>query len=134
MGWWDRSLAGAYLAGARVLRDGTGLSNNRTFYLTSPAFAAAHPDVLRVFFAELARTDRWAHEHGREVADLLAPQLGIDPNVLRRATDRRSYGAVPIDAAIVAEQQQLADTFYRLKLLPRQIRVADAVSRLAVLG
>jgi NitT/TauT family transport system substrate-binding protein/sulfonate transport system substrate-binding protein len=61
------------------------------------------------------------------VAALLAPQLGIDPKVLLLATERRRYSAVPVDAGIVAEQQRLADTFLRLKLIPRQIQVQDAV-------
>lgn len=134
VGLWDPFLADAELAGARVLRDGSGLSNNRTFYLTSPAFAADHADVLRLFFAQLAATDQWAHAHGQEVAELLAPQLGVDPKVLRRATDRRHYGAIPMNAGIVAEQQQLADAFVRLKLLPRAIRVAEAVSRVSVIA
>ncbi len=129
-GLWDPFLAAAEMAGARVLRDGSGLSNNRTFYLTTPA--AEHADVLRLFFTELDKTDRWAHGHGREVADLLAPQLGVDAEVLRRATDRRHYGAIPVDAGIVAEQQLLADTFLRLKLIPREIRVVEAVSPVSV--
>ncbi|MES2938142.1 MAG: aliphatic sulfonate ABC transporter substrate-binding protein [Pseudomonadota bacterium] len=126
-GLWDPFLAGAELGGARVLRDGAGLSNNRTFYLASPAFAAAQGSLLRAFFAELARTDRWANANPQEVASMLAPQLGVDPKVLLRSTSRRRYGAVPVDAGIVAEQQRLADTFLRLKLIPRAIRVADAV-------
>lgn len=134
VGLWDPFLAAAELDGARVLRDGAGLSNNRTFYLTSPAFAAEGVDLLRTFFAELAKTDRWAQGHGEDVAALLAPQLGIDAKVLRRATERRRYGAVAVDAGIVAEQQQLADTFHRLGLIPREIRIADALSRVSVLG
>jgi sulfonate transport system substrate-binding protein len=49
--------------------------------------------------------------------------------VLKLATDRRRYTAVPVDAKIIAEQQTIADTFYRLKLIPRRIEVKDAVFR-----
>ncbi len=135
VGLWDPFLAGVELgAPVRVLRDGAGLSNNRTFYLSTPRFASANRSLLQTFFTDLARTDRWANGHPQEVADLVAPQLGIDPKVLRRATERRSYGAVPVDASIVAEQQQLADTFLRIKLLPKSIRIAEAVHPISVLG
>ena len=41
VGLWDPFLAGAQLTGApRVLRDGEGLSSNRTFYLAPPALSA----------------------------------------------------------------------------------------------
>jgi len=132
---WDPFLAAAELdPRAYTLRDGDGLSNNRTFYLTSPRFLASHAATLRQVFGILAETDRWAHEHAREVADLLAPQLGVDGAVLYRSTQRRSYGAVPVDPAIVAEQQRLADAFLQLKLLPTPIRVADAVATTSVLA
>lgn len=128
VGLWDPFLAGAELGSdTRVLRDGSGLTNNRTFYHASPKFAASEKELIRAIFAELKRTETWAQSHPQEVAQLLAPQLGIDVKVLLRTTERRKYGVTAIDAGIVEEQQRLADTFFRLKLIPRQIKVADAV-------
>lgn len=128
VGLWDPFLAGAQLASnPRVLRNGEGLSNNRTFYLAAPAFAQANPQVLRSVFAELRKTNDWADQNPQALADLLAPQLGVDAKVLRLATERRRYTAVPVDVGIVAEQQRIADTFYKLKLIPRTIQVKDAV-------
>ena len=128
VGLWDPFLAGAQLASnPRVLRNGEGLSNNRTFYLAAPAFAQANAQVLRSVFAELRKTNDWADRNPQALADLLAPQLGVDAKVLRLATERRRYTAVPVDAGIVAEQQRIADTFYKLKLIPRTVQVRDAV-------
>lgn len=128
VGLWDPFLAGAQLSGnPRVLRNGEGLSNNRTFYIAAPQFAAAHAPALRAVFAELRKTNDWADRNPQAVADQLAPQLGVPPAVLRLATGRRRYTAVPVDAGIVAEQQRIADTFFKLKLIPRQIQVRDAV-------
>jgi NitT/TauT family transport system substrate-binding protein/sulfonate transport system substrate-binding protein len=135
VGLWDPFLAGAEInSPTRVLRNGDGLSNNRTFYLSTPDFLQANSAVLRRFFAELKKTDAWANGHPQEVADLLAPQLGIPAPVLKRATERRHYGAVPVDAGIVAEQQRMADTFARLKLIPQSIRVQEAVYQESVLA
>ena len=128
VGLWDPFLAGAQLAGnPRVLRNGEGLSNNRTFYISTPQFASANPQVLRAVFAELKKTNEWADSHPQQLADQLAPQLGVPSPVLKLATDRRRYTAVPVDAGIVAEQQRIADTFFKLNLIKRQIAVKDAV-------
>jgi sulfonate transport system substrate-binding protein len=40
---------------------------------------------------------------------------------------RQAYGVRPLDAAVTAEQQRIADTFHGLGLIPRAIRVSDAV-------
>ena len=129
VGLWDPFLAGEDLTDQpKVLRDGSGLSNNRTFCFASPASIAAEPELLRVVFAQLRSMEAWAQDHPDEVAALLAPQLGVPVPVLRLATGRRQYGVTPIDEGIVAEQQRMAEVFLRLQLIPRPINVADAVA------
>lgn len=128
VGLWDPFLAGAEIATRpRVLRNGTGLSNNRTFYLAATGFAETQAQILRSVFAELRKTNEWADKNPQAVAEQLAPQLGVPVPVLALATGRRRYTAVPVDAAIVAEQQRIADTFFKLKLIPRAVQVRDAV-------
>lgn len=129
VGLWDPFLAGAELTDeTRILRDGKGLSNNRTFYVAAPGFIAEQADILRLVFAELRRSQAWVQGHPDEVAELLAPQLGVPVPVLRLATGRRRYGVTPIDDGIVAEQQRMAEVFLGLGLIPRAIRVKDAVA------
>jgi NitT/TauT family transport system substrate-binding protein/sulfonate transport system substrate-binding protein len=129
VGLWDPFLAGAQLTGApRVLRDGEGLSSNRTFYVAPPAFVRDRADLLRTVFDELKKMEAWAQDHPDEVASRLAPQLGVPVPVLRLATGRRSYGVVPINGGIVAEQQRMAEVFLSLKLIPRAIEVRNAVA------
>ncbi|MBZ4180054.1 hypothetical protein JYI49_24310, partial [Escherichia fergusonii] len=43
------------------------------------------------------------------------------------ALGRLSYGVAPLDATVIADQQKVADAFHGLGLLPKPIRVADAV-------
>lgn len=125
---WDPFLAAAeQKQPVRNLRDGEGLTNNRTFYLSTAAFADTHRALLHTFFSELAKASTWANAHPKDVAQLLAPQLGIDASVLEVASSRRNYNAVAITPAIVAEQQRLADTFQGLGLIPHAIRIQDAV-------
>ncbi|MDF0731818.1 aliphatic sulfonate ABC transporter substrate-binding protein [Pseudomonas entomophila] len=131
---WDPFLAAAeHQPGLKNLRDGSGLSNNRTFYLSTAAFADQHREWLKTFFAELSKATQWANAKPAEVAALLAPQLGIGADVLQVASERRNYNAVAITPQIVAEQQKLADTFQGLGLIPRKLAVADAVYPASVL-
>jgi len=127
-GLWDPFLAGQELATRpRILRDGTGLSNNRTFHLGTPKFVEQNRNILRTLFVELKKTNTWTQAHPQETADLLAPQLGVDPKVLRLATERRNYTTVPMDAGIIQEQQQIVEAFYKLNLIKNPVQVKDKV-------
>ena len=131
---WDPFLAGQQIATSpRILRDGSGLSNNRTFHLGNPGFVDQNQKIIRALFAELHKTNAWIQAHPQETADLLAPQLGVDPKVLRLATERRNYTTVPITAAIIAEQQQIIETFYKLDLIKNQVQAKDKVYPVALL-
>ena len=55
------------------------------------------------------------------------PQIGLDIGITEVAASRFAYGIKPITPAVAAEQQKIADAFYALKLIPKPIRVADAL-------
>jgi sulfonate transport system substrate-binding protein len=61
------------------------------------------------------------------VATLLGPQIGLAPEIAEVAATRFAYGIRPISPAVAAEQQKIADVFFDLKLIPKAIRVADAL-------
>lgn len=125
---WDPFLAAAEKQlGARVLADGSGLVSNHQFYLAARRYADQRASVVDAIVDELARLDRWAEGHAREVAALLAPQIGLDPAVAEVAAGRFGYGVRPIGAAVAAEQQKIADVFFELRLIPKPIRIADAL-------
>jgi sulfonate transport system substrate-binding protein len=109
------------------LRDGTGLAPNYTFLFAHQRFAKEHPELIAVILQELKAVDDWANANASEVASLLSKDLGVGIAPLERATGRREYGVRPIDEQIVKDQQHLADVFFRLGEIPKQIRVEDAV-------
>jgi len=124
---WDPFLAAAEAAtGARELADGTGVVSNTQFYLGARTFVAANPRVLEVVLSQLREVDRWAQRDIAAVAAQLSPAIGLAPPVLEAALRRQSYGIQPIDGAALAEQQRVADAFYKLGLLPGPLKVADA--------
>ncbi|PDO10755.1 MAG: sulfonate ABC transporter substrate-binding protein [Candidatus Reconcilbacillus cellulovorans] len=127
---WDPFLAAAQTGtDARILADGTDLVSNHEFYLAARPFAEQHPDLVDLLLREVDRIDTWAREHPREVAEKLSPQLGIDAASLELAAKRRPYGIQPIDETIVRAQQQIADTFLALGLIPKAIDVREALLR-----
>ncbi|WP_169727043.1 sulfonate ABC transporter substrate-binding protein [Roseateles aquatilis] len=127
---WDPFLAAAERQlGVRVLADGKGVVANHQFYLAARAYADKHPQVVQAIVDELARLDRWSEGNTKAVATLLAPQIGLDLATTELAAGRFSYGIQPITPAIAAEQQKIADAFHELKLIPKPIRIADALPK-----
>jgi sulfonate transport system substrate-binding protein len=125
---WDPFLAAAEAAtGARVLADGTGVVANTQFYLGARSFIDANPRVIEVLLAQLREVDRWAKTDIGAVATQLSPSIGLPVPVLEAALQRQSYGIQPIGAQAIAEQQKIADAFFKLGLLPRSLEVAQAV-------
>jgi sulfonate transport system substrate-binding protein len=125
---WDPYFAEAEAsAGARVLADGEGLVANREFHLASRSLARDRPDVVRAIVEAVGREGRRAAANREEVARLLAAELGLEAETLRRTVGRKSFGVSPMDVAVVAEQQDLADAFAALGLIPGKMVVRDAV-------
>ena len=125
---WDPFYAAAQKqAGARVIRDSTGLVANRDFYLANRKFADKYPDVIKAIGEEIQTVAKWADANPSEVAALLSPLLKIDQPILETVNQRRSYGFEAITPEMIAEQQAIADTFHTLKLIPKPIDVKNAI-------
>ncbi|WP_375574669.1 sulfonate ABC transporter substrate-binding protein [Paracidovorax oryzae] len=124
---WDPFLAAAQKAlDARILADATGVVNNRAFYFTSRDFAARNADVLRIAIEEVDGIDQWVAGHKAEAAVELSQVLGLDRAVTELFVGRVGYGTRAVTREILAEQQAIADTFFALKLIPKQLDVLQA--------
>jgi len=123
---WDPYYAAAEIAGGvRVLATSQGLTNNNTFYLASRALTQREPQ-LQALFAALTATDAYVQTHKKESAQLFADFSGLGLATVHRVLERRNPSPVgPLTPALLAEQQQVADAFAQLGLIPRPIRVAD---------
>jgi sulfonate transport system substrate-binding protein len=125
---WDPFFAAAEKQlGARILADGTGIVANHQFYLASRSYAEKSPQVVQAIIEELAKLDAWAAKNPSDVAKFLAPQIGLDLGVTEVAASRFAYGIQPISAKVAADQQKIADAFFELKLIPKAIKVSDAL-------
>lgn len=128
---WDPYQSAAETTlGARTLTDATGLVPNTQFYLSSQKFIETEPRVLDVLLESLREIDTLAKADPHAVAEQLSPSVGLPVPVLEVALKRQSYGIKLIDAQVLLEQQKLADTLYRLKLIPKEVRVSDIARKL----
>jgi sulfonate transport system substrate-binding protein len=125
---WDPYYAAAEVAGnVRVLATSRGLTGNNSFYLSSRAFAARE-DVVKKLFAALTETDAYVQSHRKEAAQRFADFAGLGLAAVHRVLERRQPSPVgPLTPELVTAQQQVADAFAQLGLIPKPIRVADAV-------
>ncbi len=125
---WDPFLAAAERQiGARVLADGKGLVSNHQFYLASRKYANSNPGVVKAIVSELQKLDVWAQADFKAAANVLAPEIGLNLEITERSLRRMGFGIQPISAAVAAEQQRVADAFQQLKLIPKPVRIADAL-------
>ncbi|HYF61480.1 MAG TPA: sulfonate ABC transporter substrate-binding protein [Herpetosiphonaceae bacterium] len=125
---WDPYLTIARKATeARVLHDGTSLTPTHSYYLAARSFVDQHPDVLDVALEEIQAVEKWSGENPQEVAKILAPVIGVDASILEEVSRRQKFGIEPVSDALVIEQQSIADTFFKLGLIPKQINIREAV-------
>jgi sulfonate transport system substrate-binding protein len=127
---WDPFQAAAEAAtGARTLADGTGIVSNYQFYFSSKKFLESNSRIVDLVLAQLSEVDDWAKGDIHAVADQLAPTIGLPVGVVEIALRRQAYGIKPITESVIADQQQVADTFFALGLLPKQIKISDVARR-----
>jgi sulfonate transport system substrate-binding protein len=124
---WDPFFAGAEAAGGVLLADGTGLMPNRSYYTAGRDFASAHPDAINAAIEVINGLEAWEQKNQTEAAAAISPSIGQPPSVLKIWFGRQKYGVHKLTPEIFAGQQQIADAFYKLGLIPSQINVsADA--------
>ena len=123
---WEPYLAAAQQTlKARILADADGVVKNRAYYFSTRDYARDNGDLIRIALEELAKVDEFAKTRPDDYASELAGILGLPKSVLDVVVRRYTYGTLPITHAILEEQQQIADTFLDLKLIPKKINLRE---------
>ena len=124
---WDPFLAAAQKTlQARLLADATGVVNNRGYYFSSRDFATKNTDVLRIALQEINGIDAWVAHNKEAAATELSKVLGLDTSITSLYVNRVRFGVAPVTRDILAEQQEIADTFHTLKLIPKKLNLLHA--------
>ena len=127
---WDPYFAiGETKQNGRVLVDASEITKSNSFYIANRDFARNHGPVLQQIIDVTASTAKWAEAHRDEVAKSLSAVTSIPLDIQIVAANRSSFAVGPITEDIIATQQGVADRFFKLGLIPRQITVRDIVWR-----
>ncbi|MGW5427282.1 ABC transporter substrate-binding protein [Streptomyces sp. NPDC004059] len=115
----------------RVLTTGARITNGLSFQVAAPA-ALKDPEKARAvkdYLARLRRATAWVHDHQQEWAKVWAKDTGLPYDVALASVKRTNSTrvAVAVDKALVASEQQIADTFAELKLIPKKVDFGDFV-------
>jgi aliphatic sulfonates family ABC transporter substrate-binding protein len=125
---WDPFFAIAErLPGARLLTNAEHVAPSNSFFLAGRAFATANASLIRTVIDEVGRATAWIGTHQDELARTLSAATGVPEDIERVAAARGNYETGYVTEAVVAQQQQIADAFAALHLIPHPVRVRDAV-------
>ncbi len=104
-----------------------------SYYIASRAFAEQHPKTLSAVIDEVRKLTIAAGKNRGELAAVAAEATGIDLEIWKLAFARAEFNVSPVTEAHVKQQQELADTFQALGIIPRKIKVGEIVwNRLAL--
>ncbi|MBD2137365.1 aliphatic sulfonate ABC transporter substrate-binding protein [Anabaena sp. FACHB-1237] len=124
----DPHLARAEKEGkARILRNAKGINSPGGYYVGIKQFAIDNPKLLRIVIEEIDKIQKWAQAHPKETAALVAQYQKLPPDVMDLVISRRTYGLRAISPALIKDQQRVADYFYKNGLLPKPIKVQEAM-------
>jgi sulfonate transport system substrate-binding protein len=124
---WDPFWAGEEAATPiRVLTDAEGVVPNRDFYLSRRDFADKNAAALKAALAQVHAIEAWIPNNRPAAAAEIASSIGLPAPVMLTSFNRAVYGVGNITPAVLADQQKIADLFYKLHLIPTPITVANA--------
>ncbi|OKH33242.1 aliphatic sulfonate ABC transporter substrate-binding protein [[Phormidium ambiguum] IAM M-71] len=109
----------------RVLLDGSELRDTRNFYTTNRQFYKAHPEAIKIFLEELQKAENWSKNNPQEMAQMLAPVTQLDAPTLEEMHKKYEWGLQPITEEVISKQQEVANKWYNLGLIPKQVNVRE---------
>jgi sulfonate transport system substrate-binding protein len=115
--------------GVRVLASSPDIVAQNSFFIASRSYVVANPQVIGRTIETLGNVDAWASTHRAEVADLLAAGTGVPAEAQLRAINRNPLKILPMNDAFADSQQQVANRFHALGLIPAAIDVRTQVWR-----
>jgi sulfonate transport system substrate-binding protein len=127
---WDPFFVAAQRQiGARVLTTAKGIVNRHQYFVSTRSFSEKNSEVVKILIQELGEVGQWVRDNYAEAAKELAPIQGLEPDIIEASLRHYEHIYKPIDDAVLADQQRIADTFYALKLIPQKLSVKDAVMK-----
>ena len=116
--------------GARVIADTADKRlASSSYFIASRSFATQQPVVLSTVLDEIRKVTLWAGKNREELAAIASDATGIDVKSWSAAFARAEFSLGPVTDAHIAQQQQLADAFQALGIIPKKLNVSEIVWR-----
>ena len=127
-GIWDPFFAIAEAEpGTRVLTTAEGVAPSNAFFLAATALAERQPETVLLLLRAINGAAAWAQANPEPLAQALSEVTGVPIGPQRVSAARGVYAVQPMDDRIIAQQQDIADTFAKLRIIPAHIGVRAAV-------
>ena len=127
---WEPYLSAAEQdAQAKVLIDGTAFPQTYSFYIGNPKFIQTYPEATTQFIHGLNLADQWVLKNQAQALSVYTQSTGLQPSIAQRVIDKRLKPS-PIQTLtpeVVQAQQQIADLFQQVQLIPKRIQVQSTV-------
>jgi sulfonate transport system substrate-binding protein len=127
---WDPYYAvQAQNADTRVLVTTEGLVDSYGYYLANGSFTKANGQVITDALAALKKTGDDAQAHLDDTAKAISALIGVPEPIEKIVLGRKGAdlgSVVPLNEQVLAYQQGLADAFFKLKIVPRQLDIKSA--------
>jgi sulfonate transport system substrate-binding protein len=125
---WDPFYAiAAAEPGTRVLTTAEGVAPSNSFFLARRAYADQQPALILGLLNAINGAADWARTHPDALADIMAQVTGVPLATQRVAAPRGVYAVQPMDQTIIDQQQEIADMFARLRIIPARIDIRKAL-------
>ncbi|MCX4815302.1 ABC transporter substrate-binding protein [Streptomyces sp. NBC_01239] len=115
----------------RILTSGEGVANGLSFQVAAPGALADKKKAAAIkdYLDRLRRAQTWVFTHQEDWAKVWAKDTGLPYEVALASVKRTNSTrvSVAVDKPLIASEQQIADTFTQLKLIPRKVDFAEFV-------
>lgn len=122
---WDPYAAiGELSDGMRIVPIDRSLTPGLGFVFATDASLRDKRQLLADLSRRFAIARNWGETHREAYGEMLTKQTGVPIAATRRYLNRSVNVPVPIDSALIAEEQGIADLFYQAGLLTKPVQVA----------
>ena len=125
---WDPFYAIAQLEPTtRVLTTAESAAPSNSFFMAGRRFVEHQPATVTALLTAINQVANWAKAHPEELAQTMAAVTGVPLAAQRLAAPRGVYAVQPMDDAIIARQQGIADLFTALRIIPTKLDIRAIV-------
>ncbi|GAA6624024.1 sulfonate ABC transporter substrate-binding protein [Scytonema sp. NUACC26] len=112
----------------RLLATGEKVAEQRSYFIATRSFVNKYPNFVKTIVDEQKKDEQWAKSNKKETARILETATGVKAENWEWTFQRRpNFGVIYMNDQIVKEQQQMADLFFNLKLIPKAVQVKEVV-------